>query len=126
MLARPAAIKMIQPTVLAGSAREYEEALTRFEHEAQVTATLQSPHSVEVYDFGVDDDGVPFPDGFGCVLVPLLGALGGLARGDLAGINALLYAWSGHRFRYVSEAEVLQALHYQGRFRWQMNAQPAW
>lgn len=35
----------------------YATALTRFEREAQVTAALESPHTVELYDYGVSDDG---------------------------------------------------------------------
>ncbi len=52
MLARPAAIKLIRGDVLGVDA-----ALTRFEREAQATASLQSPHTVELYDYGVSDDG---------------------------------------------------------------------
>jgi len=57
-LARPAAIKLIPPEVLGGSdpgARA--AAMERFEREAQVTASLRSPHTVEIYDFGTTDDG---------------------------------------------------------------------
>lgn len=53
-LARPAAVKVIQPDGdRAPDARERG----RFEREAQVTARLRSPHTVELYDFGVTDDG---------------------------------------------------------------------
>ena len=31
--------------------------MRRFEREAQVTAALRSPHTVELFDFGVADDG---------------------------------------------------------------------
>jgi serine/threonine-protein kinase len=34
--------------------------VSRFEREAQVTSSLQSPHTVELYDFGVSDDGSLF------------------------------------------------------------------
>jgi serine/threonine-protein kinase len=53
LLARPAAVKLIR----AGDADASEEALRRFEHEAQVTANLSSPHTVQLFDFGVADDG---------------------------------------------------------------------
>ena len=54
MLARPAAIKLIRPSLtLDGS----EDAVRRFEREAQVIARLRSPHTVELFDFGVADNG---------------------------------------------------------------------
>jgi plasmid stabilization system protein ParE len=58
MLARPAAIKLIRPSV-AGDARAgvSDEAVRRFEREAQVIARLRSPHTVELFDFGRADDG---------------------------------------------------------------------
>ena len=52
LLARPAAIKLIRP----GGASE--EALRRFEREAQAIARLRSPHTVELFDFGRATDGV--------------------------------------------------------------------
>jgi serine/threonine-protein kinase len=51
LLARPAAIKLIRH---AGAS---DEAARRFEREAQVIARLRSPHTVELFDFGVADDG---------------------------------------------------------------------
>jgi serine/threonine-protein kinase len=54
LLARPAAIKLIRPSSVLGS---MEDALLRFEREAQVTAQLRSPHTVELWDFGVSDEG---------------------------------------------------------------------
>lgn len=55
-LARPAAIKLVRPELL-GSPEEQRIAMARFEEEAQVTAGLQSPHTLELYDFGVSEDG---------------------------------------------------------------------
>ena len=58
ILARPAAIKLIQPAV-AGDARAAvsDEAIRRFEREAQVIARLRSPHTIELFDFGRAADG---------------------------------------------------------------------
>lgn len=58
MLARPAAIKLIRPSLddHADSKRS-ADARRRFEREAQVTARLRSPHTVDLFDFGTADDG---------------------------------------------------------------------
>jgi hypothetical protein len=53
MLARPAAIKLIR----ASSAAASGQAARRFEREAQVIARLRSPHTVELFDFGIASDG---------------------------------------------------------------------
>ena len=58
MLARPAAIKLIRPEMLGVGAGESVDVLKqRFEREALATSLLRSPHTIEVYDFGVTDDG---------------------------------------------------------------------
>jgi eukaryotic-like serine/threonine-protein kinase len=58
MLARPAAIKLIRPELLGLEKGRVAEALVRrFEREAQATAALHSPHTIELYDFGVTRDG---------------------------------------------------------------------
>jgi len=59
LLTRPAAIKLVRPELLAMKPDETDQkaAIARFEREAQATATLRSPHTVELYDFGVTDDG---------------------------------------------------------------------
>src|SRR6185437_9140696 len=55
---RPAAIKLIRPRpVEDGAAGVTNEAVRRFEREAQVIARLRSPHTVELFDFGRADDG---------------------------------------------------------------------
>jgi serine/threonine-protein kinase len=56
LLARPAAIKLIRPDLL-GTSREAQVTLSRFRREAEVVATLRSPHTIELYDFGVTDEG---------------------------------------------------------------------
>jgi len=58
MLARPAAIKLIRAEALGLQKGPLaERLLRRFEREAQATAALHSPHSVELYDFGVTTEG---------------------------------------------------------------------
>jgi eukaryotic-like serine/threonine-protein kinase len=58
LLARPAAIKLIRPEVLgAKDPATREMLLRRFEREAQATALMRSSHTMELYDFGMTDDG---------------------------------------------------------------------
>jgi serine/threonine protein kinase len=58
MLARDAAIKVIQPDVLSRKPGNSAVLVRRrFEQEAKATALLRSPHTVELYDFGVTKDG---------------------------------------------------------------------
>jgi hypothetical protein len=58
MLARPAAIKLIRPEVLAAQdPRSAGVAVARFRREADAAAKLRSPHTVELYDFGETEDG---------------------------------------------------------------------
>jgi serine/threonine-protein kinase len=54
-LVRPAAVKLIRHDVTPGAPRE--QLVRRFEREANVTAGLRSPHTVQLYDFGVNDTG---------------------------------------------------------------------
>ncbi len=56
MLARPAAIKLIRPEVLGADAGAAHLAIKRFRREAEAAANLRSPHTVELYDFGVTED----------------------------------------------------------------------
>jgi serine/threonine-protein kinase len=58
MLAREAAIKLIRPEALGGGTNSdgAQVAIRRFTLEAEAAANLRSPHTVEVYDFGVTDD----------------------------------------------------------------------
>lgn len=57
MLARPAAVKLVSPTMLGADPDRLVETRARFEREAQATAQLQSSHTVELYDYGMADDG---------------------------------------------------------------------
>jgi hypothetical protein len=56
LLARAAAIKLIRPASVQDAGAS-EEARRRFEREAQVIARLRSPHTIELFDFGVASDG---------------------------------------------------------------------
>ena len=57
-LARPAAIKLIRRELVDGGNPSMFSAIERrFEREAQVTASLRSPHTVDLYDFGRSQSG---------------------------------------------------------------------
>jgi hypothetical protein len=58
LLVRPAAIKLVRPEVLGlASKPEVRHLLGQFEREAQATAVLNSPHTIDVFDFGITRDG---------------------------------------------------------------------
>ena len=58
LLARHAAIKLVRPEVLgARTDAEARLALRRFEREAQATAQLSSPHTIQLFDFGITEEG---------------------------------------------------------------------
>jgi serine/threonine-protein kinase len=57
LLARPAVIKRILPAALQAPMEERDAAIERFTREARVTASLRSPHTVELFDFGSSADG---------------------------------------------------------------------
>jgi hypothetical protein len=58
MLARPAAIKLIRPVVLTEHGPlEAERLLRLFTREARTTARLSSPHTIILYDFGINREG---------------------------------------------------------------------
>jgi serine/threonine-protein kinase len=57
MLARPAAVKLVRPEFLGHDPRSREIAARRFEREAMATANLRSTHTIDVYDFGIAEDG---------------------------------------------------------------------
>ena len=58
LLARPAAIKLIRPSLVSAAGRGGStDVLRRFEREAQAIAGLRSAHTVTLFDFGVADDG---------------------------------------------------------------------
>jgi serine/threonine-protein kinase len=57
-LARHAAVKLIRPDALgAGANTDVDLILRRFEREAQATASLSSPHSIRLFDFGMTEEG---------------------------------------------------------------------
>jgi DNA-binding NtrC family response regulator len=56
LLARPAAVKIVRES-MAGLGEDGHALRQRFAREAQVTAELQSPHTVQLFDFGMTDTG---------------------------------------------------------------------
>ena len=63
LLARPAAVKLIKPELIRkaeDSQSGEEDPRVLFEREAGVIARLRSPHTVELYDYGVREDGLFF------------------------------------------------------------------
>jgi tRNA A-37 threonylcarbamoyl transferase component Bud32 len=60
LLARRAAVKIVQPDRLPTRPAERRLATERFHREAEVTARLQSPHTVAVFDYGEGPGGALF------------------------------------------------------------------
>ena len=60
MIAKPAAIKLIRPELLATYPEFADMVTERFYREAEAVAALTSPHTVALYDFGVASDGTLF------------------------------------------------------------------
>jgi len=58
MLARPVAIKIVKRSVLALDSEGSEHVLERFRREAQASARLHSRNTIEIFDFGVNDEGM--------------------------------------------------------------------
>jgi len=51
-------VKFIKHDVIVGmNADEMQRLNQRFEHEVQATSTLQSPHTIDIYDYGITPDG---------------------------------------------------------------------
>jgi eukaryotic-like serine/threonine-protein kinase len=57
MLARHAAIKVIRNELVGEPGHRTETRKQRFKREAQVIASLQSPHTVHLFDFGISQNG---------------------------------------------------------------------
>ena len=56
LLARPAAVKIVREAA-TGAGEDAHALRLRFTREAQATAELQSPHTVQLFDFGLTDTG---------------------------------------------------------------------
>jgi serine/threonine-protein kinase len=57
LLARDAAVKLVRHEALGETESAAQAQLRRFEREAQATASLQSEHSIRLFDFGATEDG---------------------------------------------------------------------
>jgi serine/threonine-protein kinase len=58
LLRRPAAVKVVRPEILSNTGEaKLLHTRQRFEQEAQAIASLRSPHTISLYDFGSSDDG---------------------------------------------------------------------
>ena len=61
MLARPAAVKLIRSEIIGSSSPAAARIITeRFRREAEAAASLRSPHTINLYDFGISQDGTFF------------------------------------------------------------------
>ncbi|MFN8653250.1 MAG: serine/threonine-protein kinase [Gemmatimonadales bacterium] len=60
LLARHAAVKLIRPESLASDPDHSRVMIERFRREAEASASLRSPHTISLYDFGVASDGTFF------------------------------------------------------------------
>jgi serine/threonine-protein kinase len=58
LLSRPAAIKMMRPQALGGSNEDVSVLVQRFKREAQATSMMHSEHTIDLFDFGITDDGL--------------------------------------------------------------------
>jgi DNA-binding NtrC family response regulator len=57
LLARPAAVKIVREAPVGIGGEDGQALRQRFAREAQATAALQSPHTVQLFDFGRTDTG---------------------------------------------------------------------
>ena len=56
-LGREVAVKLIRPGTLGGTSEQERVVLRRFEREARLAAALRSPHTVQLFDFGMSEAG---------------------------------------------------------------------
>ena len=107
LLARPAAVKLVHPRRLARKGFEFEaipSVMARFEREARATANLRSPHTIELYDYGIAEDGTFFY---------VMEYLEGLDLNGLVNRGGVI---EGERVAYllIQACESLQEAHSQG------------
>ncbi len=58
LLSRPAAIKVMRPQVIGGSNDDVTVLVQRFKREAQATSMMHSEHTIDLFDFGMTDEGL--------------------------------------------------------------------
>ena len=57
MLNRPAAVKMIRPKAMGPDQASRQRAVRRFVREARASSALRSHHTIDLYDFGITEEG---------------------------------------------------------------------
>jgi serine/threonine-protein kinase len=58
LLSRPAAIKVMSPQAIGGSNEDVSVLMKRFKREAQATSMMHSEHTIDLFDFGITEDGL--------------------------------------------------------------------
>ncbi len=90
LLARSVAVKLVRGVHLAGEPVRRERTLRRFRREARTTASLQSSHTVRLFDYGVTE--FPISRGSGAGYAEDIGGLGFRQTAEEAQLHQLRHA----------------------------------